>query len=314
MGDLGLGLAPLLDGLGDGFLTELGDFDDHNVLTGVEGWGHVGREIVDYCGELAGDVAPTELENFSACHLAHFQTPHHHRHRHRTKPPPPSTSPPDLETPPSKSTWTPTRTSSNTSPSRTSSSRPPPPPANTLPFRRLPRPPLLEAPPEPQHHRIPPPLPHIVHVFYNPTKSQPYFKLTESATKIAQEAAAAVYDSLPLVIDRLVRLLSMSLTKTLPLRAIFYVWRELGLPDDFEDLVISRNPNLFGLCDAEEPNTPRVSPGMRLGKNFKEKVKEWQGLAYVGPYEEMGEKRRTKSGEKALEKRAVGPLGSFTSS
>ncbi|KAK3014478.1 hypothetical protein RJ639_008207 [Escallonia herrerae] len=69
MGDLGLGLAPLLDGLGSGFLAELGDFDDHHVLTGVEGWGHVGKEIVDYCGELAGDVAPTELENFSACHL-----------------------------------------------------------------------------------------------------------------------------------------------------------------------------------------------------------------------------------------------------
>ncbi|KAK3027594.1 hypothetical protein RJ639_042270 [Escallonia herrerae] len=198
--------------------------------------------------------------------------------------------------------------------------------------------------------------PHIFHVFYNPTKSQPYFKLTESATKIAQQEAAAVYDSLPLVIDRLVRLLSMSLTKTLPLRAIFKVWRELGLPDDFEDSVISRNPNLFALCDAEEPNTHifklvdensgsnlvaavenwRVieccgegcsvdrteirssfkhgyPPGMRLGKNFKAKVKEWQGFAYVGPYEEMGEKRRTKSGVKALEKRAVGVVHEFLS-
>ncbi|KAK3026137.1 hypothetical protein RJ639_042580 [Escallonia herrerae] len=27
--------------------------------------------------------------------------------------------------------------------------------------------------------------PQIFHVFYNPTKSQPYFKLTKSATKIA---------------------------------------------------------------------------------------------------------------------------------
>ncbi|KAK2982682.1 hypothetical protein RJ640_010848 [Escallonia rubra] len=54
-------------------------------------------------------------------------------------------------------------------------------------------------------------------------------------------------------------------------------------------------------------------PGMWLGKNFKAKVKEWQGLAYVGPYEEVGEKKRTKSEMKALEKQAVEVVHEFLS-
>ena len=41
----------------------------------------------------------------------------------------------------------------------------------------------------------------------------------------------------------------------LPLRAIFKVWREIGLPDNFEESVIARNSDLFRLCDAHEPNT-----------------------------------------------------------
>ncbi|KAK2982683.1 LOW QUALITY PROTEIN: hypothetical protein RJ640_010849 [Escallonia rubra] len=126
-------------------------------------------------------------------------------------------------------------------------------PPTTLNLHRLPRPPLIEAPPEPRHCCIPPPLPPHLPRLLQP--HQPYFKQTESAIKIARQEAVTVYDSLPLVIDRLVRLLSMSLTKEWLLRAVFKVWRELGLPDDFEDSVISQNPNLFGLCEAEEPNT-----------------------------------------------------------
>lgn len=151
----------------------------------------------------------------------------------------------------------------------------------------------------------------------------------------------------------------MSITKKLPLRAVFKVWRELGLPDDFEDSVIAKNPDLFSLADGNEPNThvlrlnssevpedfsvPAVEkwrieecckedcsvdrtelkyrfkhvfpPGMRLTKNFKAKVKEWQSLPYIGPYEEMGlvEKKRSKSGTMRMEKRAVGIVHEFLS-
>lgn len=148
----------------------------------------------------------------------------------------------------------------------------------------------------------------------------------------------------------------MSVSKSLPLRAIFKVWREIGLPDDFEDSVISKNPDLFELCDAHEPNTHILKlkneisrdslvaavenwrvmeccredasvdrteirfsfkhgypPGMRLSKNFRAKVKEWQRLPYVGPYEEMGENKRSKSGVMRMEKRAVGIVHEFLS-
>ncbi|WJZ85533.1 hypothetical protein VitviT2T_005061 [Vitis vinifera] len=201
--------------------------------------------------------------------------------------------------------------------------------------------------------------PHIFHVFYDPSKSLPFCKLTDAAVEISRLEAAAIRGSMPIVVDRLVRLLSMStVARSLPLRAIFKVWRELGLPDDFEDSVILQNPHLFKLCDGNEPNThllklvsviPSVNlraavenwrimecckedcgssvdplelrfsfkhgfpPGMRLGKNFKAKVKEWQRLLYVGPYEEMGEKKKSKSGIMGLEKRAVAIVHEFLS-
>ncbi|KAM7272793.1 hypothetical protein ACFE04_027457 [Oxalis oulophora] len=55
--------------------------------------------------------------------------------------------------------------------------------------------------------------------------------------------------------DRLVRLLSLSVSNSVPLRAFFKVWRKLGLPDDFEDYVIGKNPNIFYLGNGNEPNT-----------------------------------------------------------
>ncbi|KAL6959726.1 hypothetical protein U1Q18_039880 [Sarracenia purpurea var. burkii] len=198
--------------------------------------------------------------------------------------------------------------------------------------------------------------PHIFHIFYDSSKSQPYCRLTEAAVEISRQEASVIAAATPLVVDRLVRLLSISVSKSLPLRAIFKVWRELGLPDDFEDSVISQNPHLFELYDAHEPNThmlnlvnsnhsnnfcaavenwrvveccrenPSVDrteiqfsfkhgypPGMRLSKNFRAKVKEWQRIPYVGPYEELGEKKKSKSGRMGLEKRAVGFVHEFLS-
>ncbi|KMT15220.1 hypothetical protein BVRB_3g063310 [Beta vulgaris subsp. vulgaris] len=198
--------------------------------------------------------------------------------------------------------------------------------------------------------------PHIFEIFYDPTKSMPFCKLTDKVLEISRMEAAAINESLSLVVERLVRVLSMSIDKSLPLRAIFKVWRELGLPDDFEESVIARNPQLFLLCDGNEPNTHVLKlvtsypsghftaviedwrvlecckedskvdrteiqcsfkqgfpPGMKLRKTFKAKVKEWQRLPYIGPYEEVGVKKRTKSGVKGLEKRAVAIVHEFMS-
>ncbi|CAI0388562.1 unnamed protein product [Linum tenue] len=129
----------------------------------------------------------------------------------------------------------------------------------------------------------------------------------------------------------------MSKSKSLPLRAIFKVWKELGLPDDFEDSVICQNPHIFSLQDAHEPHThilklvdefplrhlrPAVEDwrvtecnpsGMRLSKNFRAKVKEWQSLPYMGPYEELREMKPSKVGMRRLEKRAVAIAHEFLS-
>ncbi|KAI3513884.1 hypothetical protein L1887_12105 [Cichorium endivia] len=197
--------------------------------------------------------------------------------------------------------------------------------------------------------------PRVFQIFYDPTYSQPYCKLTPLAIKISQEEHDAIHNTRDVVIDRLTRLLSMSSSKTLPLRAIFKVWRELGLPDDFEDSIISQNPNLFHVLDAHEPNTHLIKligttnhnltasvenwrvmeccrdgcvdrteirysfkhsypPSMKLKKNFRAKVKEWQKLPYIGPYEEFsGVKKRSKSGVMEMEKRAVGIVHEFLS-
>ncbi|XP_060195937.1 uncharacterized protein LOC132625141 [Lycium barbarum] len=94
------------------------------------------------------------------------------------------------------------------------------------------------------------------HIFHHPTKLKPYSTLTQTALNITHQEAAAINADLQVVANRLVRLLSMSLTKELPLRAIFKVFRELGLPDDFEDSVILKKSILFALFDSgNEPNT-----------------------------------------------------------
>lgn len=199
--------------------------------------------------------------------------------------------------------------------------------------------------------------PHIFHIYYDPNKSEPFCRLTDAAIEISCQEAEAINASLPLVVDRLVRLLSMSSSKMLPLRGIFKVWRELGLPDDFEESVIARNSDLFQLRDAHEPNTHFLKlvdgscinhftaavenwrllecckqdcsvdrmemrysfkhgypPCMKLSKSFRAKVKEWQSLPYVGPYEEMREKKkRSKFGMMTMEKRAVAIIHEFLS-
>lgn len=55
-------------------------------------------------------------------------------------------------------------------------------------------------------------------------------------------------------------------------------------------------------------------PGMKLTKNFRSKLKEWQQLPYVRPYEPFdGGLKRSKDGLKRMEKRAVGIVHEFLS-
>lgn len=58
-------------------------------------------------------------------------------------------------------------------------------------------------------------------------------------------------------------------------------------------------------------------PGMRLTKTFRAKVKEWQRLPYVGPYDAIGGAggggKSSKDRLKRMEKRAVGIAHEFLS-
>ncbi|CAJ2640570.1 unnamed protein product [Trifolium pratense] len=102
-------------------------------------------------------------------------------------------------------------------------------------------------------------------------------KLTDAALDVSCQDAEAINASLPLVVERLVRILSMSASKTVPLRAIFKVWRELGLPDDFEDSVISANSSVFQLCDADELNTRMLKLVCDVPSNgFRAAIEDWR--------------------------------------
>ncbi|KAJ0966843.1 hypothetical protein J5N97_023760 [Dioscorea zingiberensis] len=97
--------------------------------------------------------------------------------------------------------------------------------------------------------------PHVFSLDFS-SPSEPLVRLTPAAAQISRDESAAAASSSTAAIDRLSRLLSMSPSGSLPLRAVFKVWRELGLPDDFEDSIIAGNPQIFTLRDnPKEPNT-----------------------------------------------------------
>ncbi|KAL0396217.1 UNVERIFIED_CONTAM: protein WHAT'S THIS FACTOR 1, chloroplastic [Sesamum calycinum] len=124
----------------------------------------------------------------------------------------------------------------------------------------------------------------------------------------------AIDSSLPLAVTRLVKLLSMSLSKKLPLRAIF---KDCLIPavENWRVVECCKEDCSVDRTDLKYSFKQGFPPGMRLKKNFKVKVKEWQRLPYIGPYEELGleEISRAKSRMMRMEKRAVGIVHEFLS-
>ncbi|KQJ97421.1 protein ROOT PRIMORDIUM DEFECTIVE 1 [Brachypodium distachyon] len=188
---------------------------------------------------------------------------------------------------------------------------------------------------------------HFFRLFPRVFDLRPPLPLSLSLTPPAAELLAIASD--PGAAARtLHRLLAMSASRSFPLRAVFRVWRELALPDDFEESVVAQHPHLFRLSsNPAEPNThvlhlvadpsneeftPAVEktrpekyafklqfpPGFKLTKEYRKKVNEWQQLPYIGPYEVVdrkvgGSKRVSKMARKKMEKRAVGIAHEFLS-
>ncbi|KAK9150761.1 hypothetical protein Syun_009070 [Stephania yunnanensis] len=86
----------------------------------------------------------------------------------------------------------------------------------------------------------------------------------------------SINESKPLMIERLVRLLAMSVSRSLPFRVVFKVWRELGLLDEFKDSVIYQNL-IFSICDGIKPNNDVVKLDCRHPiHNFSAHVDNWR--------------------------------------
>ena len=84
--------------------------------------------------------------------------------------------------------------------------------------------------------------PHIFHVYKHPARGGTWFRPTHTAMDLVHAEDKAIKDSELLVIERLKKLLMISTTGALPLKAFLKAYDELGLPDDFEDSILKKNP------------------------------------------------------------------------
>ncbi|KAL0359682.1 UNVERIFIED_CONTAM: protein ROOT PRIMORDIUM defective [Sesamum angustifolium] len=142
------------------------------------------------------------------------------------------------------------------------------------------------------------------------------------------------------------RILSMSVNGKVHLHAIRLMRRELGLPEDFRESIIRKHSEIFRMIDLEivelvdwneserafscsaevekwrekefrekwlsEFETKYAFPinfptGLKKVPGFRERLRNWQRLSYVKPYERVEKVRvRTCGGVERYEKRAVG--------
>ncbi|XP_068647096.1 protein ROOT PRIMORDIUM DEFECTIVE 1 [Aristolochia californica] len=118
--------------------------------------------------------------------------------------------------------------------------------------------------------------PHIFEISCDQVSFKPIVKLTQSAFQISHEESLAAAAMIPETVSRLICLLSMSSSKCLPLRTIFRIWRELGLPDDFEDSVILQNKEIFTLCDNPHVRNTHILKLVPQSSVFKPVVENWR--------------------------------------
>lgn len=150
-------------------------------------------------------------------------------------------------------------------------------------------------------------------------------------------------------VRRVKKLLMMSVNGSLGVHALRLIRRELGLPDDFRDSVLAKYTADFRLVGLEivelvdrdeslgvakveiwrekeyrekwlsEFETKYAFPihfptGFKIVAGFRDKLKNWQRLPYLKPYERKEVVRvRTCGGIERFEKRAVGILHEFLS-
>ncbi|XP_078445300.1 ubiquitin carboxyl-terminal hydrolase family protein [Wolffia australiana] len=190
--------------------------------------------------------------------------------------------------------------------------------------------------------------PHVFETFIHNVSRNMCCRMTQKMTDLIQDEAAAIQESMPAAAQRLKKLLKISATASLNVHALWLTRRELGLPDDFRNSLILANPQDFHLQTSErvsltsldweaeamveawrrrehiekwlsEYDTKYAFPvdfptGFKMEKGFRVKLKEWQRLRYVKPYEKTeSASRRSRGGPEIFEKRAVGIIHEFLS-
>lgn len=188
--------------------------------------------------------------------------------------------------------------------------------------------------------------PHVFDVFPHPIRKNICCKLTSKMKSLLQEERNVIKDMEFDNVIRLKKLLMMSVTGSLHIHALRLIKRELGLPDDFRESILGKYDE-FELVDMEvvrlvvkdcvdenlkvaevekwrekefnekwlsEFETKYAFPinfptGFKIKAGFKGKLKDWQRLPYVKPYEKKDVFRAsTCGGIERFEKRALGIL------
>ncbi|XP_048499059.1 protein ROOT PRIMORDIUM DEFECTIVE 1 [Beta vulgaris subsp. vulgaris] len=190
--------------------------------------------------------------------------------------------------------------------------------------------------------------PHVFEVFTHPVRKNVCCSVTRKMMALLEEEKVVMKECELDNVRRIKKLLMMSKEGMLHLHALRLVRRELGLPIDFRESILRKYSDDFKLVDLEvvalvqrddclavanvehwrekeyrekwysEFETKYAFPmyfptGFKIEIGFKDKLKNWQRLSYVKPYDREVKRSRTKAGIERFEKRVVGILHEFLS-
>ncbi|XP_060177620.1 protein ROOT PRIMORDIUM DEFECTIVE 1 [Lycium barbarum] len=187
--------------------------------------------------------------------------------------------------------------------------------------------------------------PHIFEVFTHPVRRNLCCKFRDKFVILLKQEHDVVSQNEDENVMRIRKILMMSVNGRLHLHALRLMRTELGLPEDFRDQIIMKYHEVFRMVDLEiveliDRNDTDESFGVAKVESwrkkeytdkwlsefevkyafpihlptgfvkepgFKEKLKNWQRLPYVKPYERESEvvRKRTFGGIERYEKRAV---------
>lgn len=183
--------------------------------------------------------------------------------------------------------------------------------------------------------------PHVFQTYVHPVKRNHCCKITQKMSDLIAEEDAVVRENEVGVVQRLKKLLMLSVDGTLNMHALWLIRRELGLPDDYRSSILPNHRHdlilespatlsLFSMDETlavakvdewrkreytekwlAESETKYAFPinfptGFKVQKGFREKLKNWQRLPYTKPYEK-NDSHSIRNVER-LEKRIVGVL------